>query len=156
MVYWASILAVLGWLYVILGTSWHRLFRREAVRNAIREASGYRIGRLVYWQPPRRIALLVAGLSFGPILTVLIFKDLLALLLLATMSVTLPAIWLLGAPGQVLHYVEQGKNEGGGLVFELRRGQGVLRSLAILLLLGLLPAAGLGTLLGRWLTRFVP
>jgi hypothetical protein len=153
MVYWASFLTAIGW-YVLLATSWPKIFQRERVKHATREDAGYRIGWSVHWQLPARMALLVAGLSLGPLFTVVLFDGWLAAVLLASMSATLLVMWVVGSPGQILVYVGQ-TEASDGEVFRLQRSGSILRPILVLLLLGLLPALGIALVLGDVLTEVV-
>jgi hypothetical protein len=145
-VYWASVITVLGWEYAALASAWPLLFHREAVRHAKREETGDRIGWLIHWRLPARAAALVLLLSMIPILAALFLRGWLVIVALAiTTGVTL-CLWLIGPPGTRLTIMER-RPPGGASAFGIRRHQNVLRAVAVFVAFGLLPALALGAVL---------
>ena len=144
--YWASVIAALGWAYAALASFWPTWFQREAVKHGTHEAAGYRIGWAVHWRLPAHLALGFAAFSGLPLLVVVIFHGGLATTLLVSLATAIVAVWLIGPPGLRLAYIET-KLEDGQTVFELRPQTTLWRSLIVLIILGFIPALGVGAML---------
>ena len=155
MVYWASVLAALGWMYEAMASLWPMLFQRDVVKTGLSEELGYRIGLWkVYWRLPTRAAIAVALLSMIPILAVIFFDGWPVTVLLATMTGITLVLWITGPPGMTIGSITKGL-EDGHPVLEARSHRSALRSILVLAVFGLIPAFGIGAVLSWILARLV-
>ena len=76
MIYWASIIAILGVMYALVGALWEKIFGPKLQEHRIREGAGYIIELQLAagYQLPTRIAIFVILLSAIPILGVLFLE----------------------------------------------------------------------------------
>lgn len=154
MAYWASVLAVLGWLYAALASLWPMLFRRDIVKASRREELGYRVGLWkVYWRLPTRTAMAAMLLSVTPILAVIFVDGWLLTVILAVMTGMTIIPWVIIPPGMIIGFAEKGI-EGGHPVLEAQSHRNGLRSLFILVVFGLIPALAIGAVLSWVLTSY--
>lgn len=151
---WTSIITALGWLYCAFAASWPRLFYRNLLRQSHREEWGYRFGRAIYWQLPRRPAIALAVLSVVPWLALLVGSGPVVQILLIMAVVGFSLLWLIQPPGQRLGLIER-QFEGQGLVFELRATHSLLRASLVFLIFGLLPALAIGISVNGWMNGWV-
>ena len=152
LVYWASVLITLGWMYAALASLWPLLFEREVVKTGQREELGYRIGLWkAYWRLPTRAAIVIALLSLIPILGVILFDGWLETVILVVMSAIIFLLWMTNPPGMVIGFVGKGL-EGGHLVLEPQRHRSALRSILIFGIFGLIPALAIGAVL-NWILK---
>ena len=150
MVYWASVLAALGWMYAAMASLWPMLFQRDVVKTGLREELGYRIGLWkVYWRLPTRAAIVVVLLSMVPILTVIFFDGWLVTVILATITGITLILWMIAPPGMIIGSVMKGL-EDGHPVLEAQSRRNGLRSILVLAIFGLIPAFGIGAVL-NWI-----
>jgi hypothetical protein len=150
--YFASVVATLGWLYCTLAACWPRLFHREAVRHAARDALGYRLGWAIYWQLPARPAVLIAGLSTAPLVAAVLLPERWAAVVVGLAAAASLALWLTHPPGQRLG-ISASQPANGTPMFELRAARGFLRSILVLVAFGLAPAAVIGAGLSLLVSR---
>lgn len=152
MVYWASLLAVLGWIYVALASFWPLVFHRGVVKHGTRDKYGYRIGWVVYFRLPVRAAILVALLSVIPLLAVVFLRGWLVAVVLTVMTGMTLLYWMISSPGSGFGHVPNG---GGETLSRMQRSRSILRSIILLVVCGLIPASVMGAVLNWVLTRFV-
>ena len=150
--YWASLLAVLGWIYVALASLWPLVSHRGVVKHGTREKYGYRIGWVVYFRLPVRAAILVVLLSVVPLLAVVFLRGWPVAVVLTAMTCMTLLYWMISAPGSGFGYVPSG---GGETLSGAQRSRNILRSIIVLVVFGLIPASMIGAVLNRVLTRFV-
>jgi hypothetical protein len=143
LVYWGSVVAVLGLDYAAAAWLWPVVFSRGAVQHGVREADGYRIGRAVYWRLPGRAAWVIALLALAPLASVLALSGWAAIVALAASGVVSVSLWLIGPPGMKLVYADQTLDDGR-LVFVEHAYRPALRSITVLVIFGLAPALALG------------
>ena len=136
---WASALTALGWLYCVWAVSWPRLFYSDILPHTHREYLGYRLGRTIYWQLPRRSDWLIAACSLLPWLAFFIEPRLPAHIFLGFATTAFSMMWLTQPPGQRLGIIERPP-----MIFELRRTRNLFRASAIFILLGIIPAVLIG------------
>ena len=134
-VYWASVLAALGWIYAALASVWPMLFDRAAIKHAIREELGYRIGWRTYWRLPIRGAILVTLLSVIPLLAVTFLRGWLVAAVLTVVTGIIVFLWLLSPPGTRLAYAAKGR-EGSEILLGVQSSRNALRSIFFLVILG--------------------
>lgn len=136
---WASALTALGWLYCAWAVGWPRLFYSDILRHAQRENLGYRLGRAIYWQLPRRPTLLIAAGSLLPWLVLLLGPGLIAPIILGLATAAFSLLWLTQPPGQRLGIIEESP-----LIFKVRAASNPLRTGGIFILCGMIPAMLMG------------
>jgi hypothetical protein len=153
--FWASSISVLGWIYVLLASFWLHLFQRDAVKHYERVPSGYRIGAWkVYWRLPTRAAIAVALMSMVPIPVALLLDGWLVALILTILTFLILALWMIGPPGMVIGFSQKGQ-PGDPIMLEPRSHGPAIRSIIRLVMFGLIPALGIGAILNWVLARFV-
>jgi hypothetical protein len=150
MIFWASVLTTLYWLYATLASFWPLLFARDFVKASERVAQGYRIGLWkIHWRLPIQAAIIVVLLSIVPILTVVFLDGWFVPVILAIMTVIILFLWMIASPGMILGSKVLSEDDEG-LALEIVSPGVNSRSILVLLLFGLLPALGIGAVL-RWL-----
>jgi len=140
---WAFSAASLGWLYSALAHFWPRLFHRELIRRAYRQEDGYRFGRSLFWQLPKRQAVVVGLASLVALPAVAWLPPFMAGAVLLLMTLALLALWLTHPPGQRLGIVEL-PVDGRTPTFALLPDNRLLRSMVVLVFCGVIPAVLLG------------
>ncbi len=151
-VYWASVITGLYWLYVILATVWPLLFDKSAVQHSQREDSGYRIGRVTLWRLPFRIAVILILLSLVPGASAIFLTGFPSVLLLALSTILVLAVWFFVPPGLRLILAEGGR-EGENVIFEQQRSRNYSRAILVLVVFGIIPALLLSPLIFGMLNR---
>lgn len=141
---WTPMITALGWLYSALAYLWPLLFHRDIIAHAIREELGYRLGRAIYWQLPKRAALFLAAVSVIPLLALVLLPERLSVIVSVLATVGILALWLTHPPGRRLGIIERGQ-PGRDLAFELRASGGIFRAVLVLVLFGVMPASVIGT-----------
>ncbi len=155
MVFWASVLAALGWMYAAMASLWPMLFQRGIVKAGRREAMGYRIGLWkIYWRLPTRAAMVTALLSMIPILAVIFFDGGLVTVILVIMTGIILFLWMIGPPGMIIGFKMKGLKDGQP-VLEAQNHRDAWRAILVLAIFGLVPAFGIGAVLNWILARFV-
>ena len=154
LVYWASLLAVLNWIYVAEASLWPLVFHRGVVKHGTRDKYGYRIGWVVYFRLPVRAAILVVLLSVVPLLAVVFLRGWPVAVVLTAMTCMTLLYWMISSPGSGFGHVPNGR-EGGETLSRVQRARHILRSIIVLVVCGLIPASAMGAVLARVLTRFV-
>ncbi len=154
MVYWASVLAALGWMYAAMASLWPMLFQRGIAKAGRREAMGYRIGLWkIYWRLPTRAAIVTALLSMIPILAVIFFDGGLVTVILVIMTGIILFLWMIGPPGMIIGFKMKGLKDGQP-VLEAQNHRDAWRAILVLAIFGLVPAFGIGAVLNWILARF--
>jgi hypothetical protein len=143
LVCWAAVITALGWEYAAFASCWPSWFDQEATQHGVREEAGYRIGWLILWRLPARAARLVILVSALPLLVATLLRGWLVIAVLAAATGVVLSLWFIGSPGTRLARMEI-KRPGGGRAFELRRDQNWLRSTAVFVVCGLVPALLVG------------
>ena len=152
-VYWASVITILTWLYAALAAAWPWLFNRGVVQHGVREPGGYRIGRALHWRLPRRPALLITLLSGIPLLAAIGLEGWSVTVILMLATVFALGLWLSSPPGMKLSYTER-KLDDGQSVFILLSSRQFLPSVITLIVFGVVPALLLGAILSWLINRF--
>ena len=149
--YWASVVAVLGWIYVVLASLWPLVFHRDVVKHGTRDRYGYRIGWVVYFRLPARTAIVVALLSVVPLLAVIFLRGWPAVVTLVVMFGTTLLYWVIASPGSGFGHVP----DGGDTQAVGQRSGDIVRSILVLVVFGLIPAAVIGVVLNWALSKFI-
>jgi hypothetical protein len=144
--YWAFVVGALGWIYVALAVYWPWLFDREVVRQAERDRSGFRVGRLIHWRLPAGPAFLIAALSCLPILAAVWLAGWPRLVTEMFLAGAAIAAWLGAPPGTRLVHAQSGFGRDQGR-FEVRPARDMRRAVGVLLTLGVVPALAFGAIL---------
>jgi hypothetical protein len=153
--FWASAVTVLGWMYAALASLWPLLFQRGVVKHAQRDKLGYRIGLWkVYWRLPTRAAVAVTLLSLTPILAAILLDGWLVALILTTITFIALTLWMIGPPGMVIGFSQKGL-QGDHIMLEPKSHRPALWSIIRLAIFGLIPALGIGAVLNWILAKFV-
>ena len=151
--YWASVISVLGRLYAGLAAAWPHLFDRALVRHGTRDPSGYRLGMLIVWRLPVKAALLIAALSALPLAAAAWLAGWSRFVVEALLTLAVLAAWLAAPPGQRLT-ISPAQPDGGQAVFVLRAARDLGRALLVLVVFGLLPSMALGAVIAAGVRAF--
>ena len=151
MAYWASVISVLGWIYVVLASIWPLVFHRGVVKHGTRDRYGYRIGWVVYFRLPVRTAIVVALLSAVPLLAVTFLRGWLVAVILAVMTSLILLFWMVSSPGSGFGHVP----DGGEILSLEQRSRDAARSIFVLVVFGFIPASVIGAVLNWALSKLV-